>query len=111
MKKFLLSILFLTLGGAAFADEPSAPKQQLTPEQTKRMMEATFDAMVPVMKKMSDAMLDSMLEKGAEPDTAIKMAKFKKNLYEALLKEGFTKEQAFSIMENTSMPSVTPAMK
>lgn len=90
MKKFLLSIFIFSISAATFADNQPAQKQQLTPEQTKKLMETTFDAMVPVMKKMSNAMLDAMLEKGEEPETANKIAKFKRNLYEALTKEGFT---------------------
>jgi len=67
--------------------------------------------MIPVMAKMTDAMLEVTLQKGEDPATARRVAKFKKNLYDSLVNEGFSKEQAFTIMLSTSMPSAAPMTK
>jgi hypothetical protein len=77
----------------------------------KKMMEMSMGAMIPVMAKMTDAVLEVTLQKGDDPATARRIAKFKKNLYEALVNEGFSKEQAFTIMQSTSLPSAAPMTK
>lgn len=51
------------------------------------------------------------MQKGEDPATARRIARFKRNLYEALLKEGFSKPQAFAILQSTSVPTAAPAMK
>jgi hypothetical protein len=48
---------------------------------------------------------------GEKPETAAKLAAFNKNLYDALIEQGFTKEEAFQIVLNTSLPTAAPTMK
>lgn len=60
---------------------------------------------------MADATLEYILQKGEDPAVVRRIAKFKKNLFDALLNEGFTKEQALSIVDSTPMPSVAASMK
>ena len=74
-------------------------------------MNASMNAMVPAMAKASEAILEVTLQKAEEPATARRIARFKRNLYEALLKEGFSKQQAFAILQTTSVPAAAPAMK
>jgi len=56
-------------------------------------------------------MIEAQLKFAALPDTADRIATFKKNLYESLLKKGFTASQALQIVVATNAPSATPAMK
>lgn len=74
-------------------------------------MEMSLGAMVPMMGKMTEAMIDAQLKSAEKPETAAKLAAFKKNLYTALLKQGFSKKEAFQIMLNTSPPAAMPGMK
>lgn len=98
---------------------PAAGRAQPSPEEMGKMLEATMNAsmnasmnaMVPAMAKASEAILEVTLQKAEEPATARRIARFKRNLYEALLKEGFSKQQAFAILQTTSVPAAAPAMK
>jgi len=46
-----------------------------------------------------------------KPETATRLAVFKKNLYDALIKQGFSKQDAFQIMLQTGVPAAMPGMK
>jgi len=74
-------------------------------------MDATFGAMVPMMAKMTEAMIEAKLQIAVLPDTADRIAVFKRNLYDSLMKKGFTAGQAMQIVVATGTPSATPAMK
>lgn len=96
---------------AGATDEAANGKKQPTPEQMKQIMESTFGAMIPMMAKMTEVMIEVQLMEGEKPETAAKLAAFKKNLYDALIEQGFTKEEAFQIVLNTSLPTAAPTMK
>ncbi len=66
--------------------------------------------LAPMMRQMVEVMLDATLTILAQKESAEKLASFKKNLYDALLAQGFTKEQAMQIVIATALPSV-PAIK
>ena len=97
-------------------EAPEAPEAEesdsaATPEDMQQIMEATFGAMVPMMVKMTEGIIDAQLRIAERPETATRIAAFKKNLYDALLKQGFSKTDALAIVKDTALPSATPAMK
>ena len=49
-------------------------------------------------------MIDSILDQLATPETAAKLAKFQKQHYDALVKEGFSHEDAMRIVASTGIP-------
>lgn len=110
MKKFLVTVLFLTMAATSLAAEPAEQSKQPSPEEMQQLMEMSLGAMVPMMG-MTEAMIDAQLKSAEKPETAAKLAAFKKNLYTALLKQGFSKKEAFQIMLNTSPPAAMPGMK
>ena len=97
---------------SCFAQQPpaAAPKAP-NAEEMKKIMEMSMGAMVPMMAKMTDAMLEVMLQRGEDPATAKRIARFKRNLYESLMEEGFSSDQALAIMESTGLPAASPSMK
>ncbi len=110
MKKLILTLAFCLATCMAFADGPAADKKP-SPDEMKQIMEMSLGSMVPIMGKMTEVVIDAELKIAEKPETAASLAVFKKNLYNALVKQGFTKEEAFKIMLNTSMPSAMPGMK
>jgi hypothetical protein len=60
---------------------------------------------------MTEAMLEAQLKVAERPETADMVAAFKKNLYEALMKKGFSPEQAMQLTLATAMPSAMPSTK
>jgi hypothetical protein len=77
----------------------------------KQIMDATFGVMVPMMARMTEAMIEAQLVEAAKPETATRLAIFKKNLYDALVKQGFSSQDAMQIVVNTSAPSAAPSTK
>lgn len=78
-----------------------AQRQAPSPEEMQKSMQA----MAPMMGTMMTMMLESMAKKLAEPQIAEYYATFMHNYYEALVKQGFTAEQALKIVSNTGIPS------
>lgn len=120
--RFALSLLpTLTLATALGLTTPlqaqtvtsgsAARPQQPTPEQMQQIMQATMGAMVSVMGPMTDAVIEAQLANAAKPETAERIATFKRNLFEALMKKDFTPQQALQIVVATSPPSATPSAK
>lgn len=108
--KQLACAALLALGSAATwaqssAQTPKAP----TPEEMKQLMQASmqasFGAMVAVAGPMTEAAIQAQLAVAAKPETAQRLAAFKRNLYDELLKKGFDAQQALQIVIATSAPS------
>jgi hypothetical protein len=112
MKRIAVALL---LGALAFAANAQDASRKPSPEEMKQMMDtmmqSSMGAMIPMMGKMSEAMIEAQLNAAEKPDTARRIAQFKKNLYDELQKQGFSKSQAFSIMQNTSPPAASPSQK
>ena len=104
----------LALGCALLASQvlaqPSAT-QQPSPEQMKQIMQTTMAAMVSVMGPMTEAVIEAQLAIAVRPDTAERIAVFKRRLYESLLKQGFNGIEAMQIVVATSPPSASPSAK
>jgi len=80
-------------------------------EQMKQAMQTTMGTMVTVMGPMTEAMIEAQLTVAARPETAARIASFKKNLYDALLKQGFNGIDAMKIVVTTPLPGAAPASK
>jgi hypothetical protein len=104
--KATLSSLLLAFGICATAQTTNPAQKEPRPEEMQEMMQA-IGVMVPAMGQMTEAMVNAQLSIAARPDTAEKLATFKKNLYDALLKKGFTPEQAIQIVVAANPPSAT----
>jgi TonB family protein len=92
---------FKLTGSKSTAD--TTKPSQLSQEEIQQMM-------VPMMRQMMESMMDGILTTLAKKESAEKLALFKKNLYDALLAQGFTKEQALQIAIATGIPSM-PSIK
>lgn len=108
MKKLLVFGLFLVMVGVVDAQEKP---HQPSPEEMRHQMEAAFGAMAPMMGKMMEAMIEAQLAVISRPESAEKMAQYVKNFYEALIKQGFTKEEALKIVTSISIPSASLSTK
>lgn len=111
----ILSATLLSLCATlAHADE-QAQRKQPSPEEIQKIMaasvEASMGAMVSAMGKMTEAMLEAQLKVAERPETAERVAAFKRNLFDALVKKGFTSAQAMQITLATTIPSAAPSGK
>ena len=73
---------------------PPPPAPPKAPEPEKPINEALAEFMTPAIAKLMDSILDYQ----ARPETAQKIAKSKKALYDALIAEGFKTDEAFRII-------------
>lgn len=74
-------------------------------------MQATMNAMTAAMGPMTEAVIEAQLNSAAKPDTAERIAAFKRNLYDALMKRGFKAQEALQIVLVTPPPSASPSAK
>ena len=79
LKRIIISLPLLFSASLSIAEE----KQQLSPQEMGNYLEV---------------MLVKMMEVYASPKMVEKQAEYYKGLYDALLKQGFTKEQALQIV-------------
>jgi len=106
----LIALLLLCLSPAHAQGQPEGRKQP-SPEEMQKIMDATMGAMVPMMGRMMEVMLDVQLKVAEKPETATRIATFKRNLFDALQKSGFSKEEALQIVIATSIPAASPSSK
>src|SRR5450631_2507674 len=106
MRHIFATVVLGLFAFTAYAQDPSK-----RPEEMKQMMESSMGAMVPMMGKMAEASIEAQLSAAEKPETARRIAQFKKNLYDALLKQGFSRERAFAIMLGTRLPSAGDGVK
>lgn len=63
------------------------------------------------MAKMIEVGIESQLTVLSKPEAAEKMARYVRNFQEALIKQGFSKEEALRIVTSLSLPSATASPK
>ncbi len=109
-----IALLALALAALPLADslaQTPPERPQATPAQMQQLMDATMGAMVPAMGRMMEIMIDTQLAVAERPETATRLAAFKKNLFDALVKRGFSSSQAFQIVLSTGIPTASPSAR
>lgn len=107
----VLVFSMICVADALAAQDSGGPKQTDQKEikenkpNTQEMQDLTM-AMAPAFGMMAQNMMDGIYTGLAKPETAKKLAKFMKNYYEALIAEGFTKEEAIHIIKAFAVPSM-----
>lgn len=109
MKRICCAAAAALISGAVSAQDPpkpgSPPTENVRQEMLRQVLQPPSGAMAPAMEQMTDAMIESQLKAAERPETARRIAAFKKNLYDALQAQGFTKVEAMAITQATSPPS------
>ena len=91
------------------AEDPGCSKkikQKVVKENTPNQQEFQdmSMAMAPAFGMMTQNMMDGIYTGLAKPETAKKLAKFMRNYFDALIAEGFTKEEAIQIIKAFAIP-------
>jgi hypothetical protein len=90
-----LFAILIALCGAALAQSPSRP----SPGEMLQMTDATLERSI-------ETQIGAQLKLAERPETAERIASFKKNLFDALRKKGFTAEQSLQIVIATPLPGL-----
>jgi hypothetical protein len=101
MKISAICFLVIALAVISVANAQNPKLQPPTQPPVDKFLK-DLDASVPVKMKATEIAVAAQVSALARPETAEKMARYVKNFQNALIKEGFTKEEALRIV--TSMP-------
>jgi len=94
----LALLLFVPTG--ASGQRPSKP------DSMQAQLEQASAMMGPMMGQMMEAMMEGMLRVLSKPENAERLAAFTRNYYDALVRKGFTKDEALQIVIAAGMPRV-----
>jgi len=100
MKLRHLAVCSLLLSNLALAQTAQRP----APEEMLRMADSSTAANLATLERTVEAQLNAQLKTAERPETAERIASFKKNLFDALRKKGFTAEQSLQIVVATPLP-------
>ena len=89
-------------GGSKQIEQKGIEENKPTPQEFQDMSMA----MAPAFGMMAQNMMEGIYSGLAKPETAKKLAKFMRNYFDALVAEGFTKEEAFQIIKAFAIPSM-----
>jgi hypothetical protein len=92
---------------ATFACAQNGPKPGgafPAPPNANAAVNSAVESMLPMLEKMTDAMVAAQLKVSVKPETAEAIATFKRNLYEALRRKGFSSAEALQIVLATPLP-------
>ena len=101
----VLGALLLLLPARAVSQQPTVS------DSLRAQMAQTSAMMSPMMGQMMEAMMEGMLRVMARPENADRLATFTKNYYDALIRRGFTKDQALQIVIATGIPRMPNASR
>ena len=106
MKKICLCVLILLVASVCLAQD-----QKMTPEQQQVMIQQQMSAMTPMFGQMMRVMMTATFDVLSQPESAEKLASFTRNYYDALIKKGFSKDEALKIAMSVGMPSMPMMQK
>ena len=72
-------------------------------------MAGMFNQMGPMYESMMQAMIEGTIKAFEKPETIDRLARFSRRYYEALMKQGFTKEEALQIVAGSGIASMRMA--
>lgn len=107
--RVLLVAGILALGPrVAIAQQPRptpVPRDTSSAAQLQQMM-GMFNQMGPMYETMMKSMIEGTLKALAEPENVERMAVFTRRYYQALMKQGFTKDEALQIVAGVGVPAM-----
>ena len=90
--------LLLVVVSPASAQRPGAPDSA-----TMAQMAGMFNQMGPMYESMSQAMIEGTLKALEKPETIERLAHFARRYYDALIKQGFSKDEALQIVAGAGL--------
>ena len=105
MRAVVATAVTLLIPGYLAAQQPVPIKpDSARAQEAAAMMGPMMQQMAPMMAQMAALTLEGTLAALAKPENAERLADFTKNYYDALVRHGFTKEQALQIVMAVGIP-------
>ncbi|WP_426189400.1 hypothetical protein [Massilia sp. DWR3-1-1] len=99
----LLLSTSVLMSTSVLAQTPPRP----APADMLRMADSSTAAALAALERGVQAQLNAQLTVAEQPETAERIASFKKNLFDALRKKGFTAEQSLQLVMATPLPALS----
>lgn len=93
----------LTVASPVFGQQPTQ-KPSMPDSAAFSQMAGMFNQMGPMYETMTQAMVEGTLKAFERPETIDRLARFARLYYEALIRQGFTKEEALQIVAGAGIP-------
>ncbi len=100
----LCAILLLATSTASSQQPTSRP--QGPDSAAMDQMAGMFNKMGPMYESMMQAMVEGTLKAFEKPETIDRLARFSRRYYDALIKQGFSKEEALQIVAGSGIAGV-----
>ena len=94
------ALLLLAPVGAS-AQQPTVPDSAAMTQ-----MAGMFNQMGPMYENMTQAMVEGTIKALEKPENIERLARFSRRYYEALVRQGFSKEEALQIVAGAGIPRV-----
>ena len=104
----VLGLLLLGVTPPTLAQQPTRP--QVPDSAAVAQMAGMFNQMGPMYEAMSQAMIEGTIKGLERPETIERLARFARRYYDALVKEGFSKEEALQIVAGAGITGVRSGM-
>ena len=92
----LLAIIVLGMSRPATAQQPTPA--HMPDSASFAQMAGMFNQMGPMYEAMTQSMIEGTIKALERPETIERLARFARRYFDALLKQGFTKEEALQIV-------------
>jgi len=105
-----ISGLLICAPVAGLAQQPSPSpslRDTASSAQVQQMM-GMFNQMGPMYENMMKAMIEGTLKALGDPENVERMAVFMRRYYQALIKQGFTKDEALQIVAGAGLLALRP---
>jgi hypothetical protein len=98
-------LLLISIPVALAGQQPTARPQ--TPDSAAfAQMAGMFNQMGPMYETMTQAMVEGTLKALERPEVVDRLAAFTRRYYEALIRQGFTKDEALQIVAGVGIPAL-----
>ena len=106
MRPLIVWCALLVLASApSLAQQPTS--RPAMPDSTQMaQMAGMFNQMGPMYESMMQAMIEGTIKAFEKPETIERLARFSRRYYEALMKQGFSKEEALQIVAGAGIAGV-----
>jgi len=101
-------LLAVTLPRPSLAQQPTGRPvpDSAAASQMASQMAGMFSQMGPMYEAMSQAMVEGTLKALERPETVERLAAFTRHYYDALIKQGFSKDEALQIVAGVGLPAL-----
>ncbi len=107
-RPLLLCTILLVAPAALVAQQPTA--KPATPDSAQMaQMAGMFNQMGPMYETMMQSMVEGTIKAFEKPETIERLARFSRRYYDALMKQGFSKEEALQIVAGAGIAGIRAA--